>query len=206
MNEFYSITIGRQLGSGGLQIGKMLSERLAIHCYDKELIQLASSESGLSKEFFEKVDERSSRSFFSGLFGFRAGYIGDSSGNYLTNESLFNIQSNVISELANNESCIFVGRCADYILREKSKCLSIFITANLDDRIDRIRKDTDMNREDALALIERTDKKRAGYYNYFSNKTWGMSTSYDLCINTSVFSMDEIIHIVTDYVRKHYLS
>jgi cytidylate kinase len=195
----YVITIGRQLGSGGLQIGNLLAQKLNIPCYDKELIQIASRESGLGKEFFEKADEKESFNLFGNFFNFRTGYLGDNSGNYLCNENLFKIQSDVIQSLAEESSCIFVGRCADYILRHHPHCLKIFITADLQDRVSRIMHDNQVTEKAALALIEQMDKKRASYYNYFSNKIWGMSTSYDLCINSSVFGMDKIIEFLEVY-------
>ncbi|GHT50924.1 cytidylate kinase [Bacteroidia bacterium] len=195
----YIITIGRQLGSGGKMIGGLLSERLGIPCYDKELIELAATESGLGKEFFEKIDEKSSHSFLGNLFGFRSGFMGDNSGNYLSNEMLFKIQSDVIRNLA-EKSGIFVGRCADYILRDHPHCLKIFITANTEDRINRISHDQGISKEKAAALIEEIDRKRAAYYNYFNNKTWGMAASYDLCINSSVFSEEDIIGIIIKQV------
>jgi len=196
MNENYIITIGRQLGSGGKEIGKRLSEKLGIPCYDKELIQLASRESGLGKEFFEKMDEKSSHGFFSNLFGFRSGYVGDNSGNYLCNEALFKIQSDVIRLLAEKESCIFVGRCADYILRNHPNCIQIFITANMEDRILRLCQNENISEIEAKTLIEQTDRKRANYYSFYSNKTWGMASSYNICINSSVFSIEEICNII----------
>ena len=180
----YVITIGRQLGSGGKQVGVILSQRLNIPCYDKELIQLASRESGLGKEFFEKIDEKSSHSFFGNFFGFRTGFVGDS--NYLCNETLFQIQSDVIKQLAEKESCIFVGRCADYILRNHPRRLSVFISARMDDRIERIRRERNVSEKEAIALIEQADKRRSAYYNYYSNKVWGMAASYDLCVDSSV--------------------
>jgi cytidylate kinase len=188
------ITIGRQLGSGGKQIGDALAQRLHIPCYDKELIQIASRESGLIPEFFEKADEKSSRSFFGTFVGFRSGYTGDC--NYLCNETLFKIQSDVIRELAQRESCIFVGRCADYILRDHPRCLNVFVSACMPDRIRRICDSHHLSEKEAAALIEQTDRRRADYYNYYSNKTWGMATSYDLCINSSVFSLDAILAII----------
>ncbi|GHU70668.1 cytidylate kinase [Bacteroidia bacterium] len=200
----YIITIGRQLGSGGKQIGELLSQKLGIPCYDKELIHLASRESGLGKEFFEKADEKSSFSLFGSYFGFRSGYMGGGSGNYLTNENLFQIQSEVIKELAGKESCIFVGRCADYILRNHPHRLSVFISANLDDRERRIRTSRNINEKEALILIEQTDKKRSGYYNYYTNKTWGMATSYDLCVNSSVFGIEKSIEMIEEYVKTHF--
>ena len=208
MNETdkYVITIGRQLGSGGKRVGELLSNQLGIYCYDKELIQLASRESGLGKEFFEQMDEKSSRSFFGGLFGTRSGFMGDNSGNYLCNETLFKIQSDIIKDLAEKESCIFVGRCADYILRDHPRLIQIFITANLEDRIHRISQDCAINEKEARNRIEQTDKKRAAYYNYYSNKTWGMSMSYDLCINSSVLGVEETAAFILQYINKGAIS
>jgi cytidylate kinase len=202
MENKYVITIGRQLGSGGKLIGELLSQKLGIPCYDKELIQLASRESGLGKEFFENMDEKSGHSFFGNFFGFRSGYMGDNSGNYLCNETLFKIQSDVIKELAEKESCIFVGRCADYILRDHPHCLTVFISANKEDRIRRIVQNQNISEKNALILIEQTDKKRAGYYNYYSNKEWGKATSYDLCINSSVFGIETIVVLIEEHIEK----
>jgi cytidylate kinase len=198
----YIITIGRQLGSGGKLIGELLSKKLNIACYDKELIQLASRESGLGKEFFEKADEKNGLSLWGQYFGFRSGYMGYNSGNYLCNETLFKIQSDVIKELAEKESCIFVGRCADYILRNHPHCLKIFISADLKDRVERIMQDHQITEKEAKVLIEQTDKKRSTYYNYYSNKVWGMATSYDVCFNSSVFGIDEIVSHIEEYIKK----
>ncbi|MDR0427231.1 MAG: cytidylate kinase-like family protein [Dysgonamonadaceae bacterium] len=205
MDKKYVITIGRQLGSGGRYLGEQLSEKLGIPCYDKELIQLASRESGLGKEFFERADEQSKHGFFNTFFGFRSGYMGDVTGNYLSNEILFKIQSDVIKNLAEKESCIFVGRCADYILREHTKLLSIFVSAEIDDRIRIISENNKIPPENAKILIEQTDKKRAGYYNYFSNKTWGMATSYKLCFNSSFISIQDMISFIEERIKKDQL-
>jgi cytidylate kinase len=200
----YIITIGRQLGSGGKLLGGLLSEKLNIACYDKELIQIASQESGLGKELFEKMDEKSSFSILGNYWGFRSGFMGNSTNNYLCNETLFKIQSDVIRELAEKESCIFVGRCADYILRNHPRCLKVFISANNKDRLQRIAKDNRVSEKEAAILMEQIDKKRSAYYNYYSNKIWGMSISYDLCINSSVFSIEKIAEMIEAYVEEHY--
>ncbi|GHT76885.1 cytidylate kinase [Bacteroidia bacterium] len=202
MQTNYVITIGRELGSGGKRLGETLAQKLGISCYDKELILLASRESGLGKEFFEKADEKSSHGFLSSYFGFRSGYMGDS--NYLSNETLFKIQSDVIRSLAEKESCIFVGRCADYILRAHPHRLSLFIHAALEDRVRRIMEDNPVSEKQAKTLMEQTDKKRSEYYNYFSNKTWGMASSYDLCLNSSVFNLEKMASIIEDYVKNNY--
>ena len=205
MDANFTITIGRQLGSGGKKIGQILSEKLRIPCYDKELIQLASQESGLGKELFEQMDEKSQHRFFSNFFGFRAGVVGNITANYLQNETLFNIQSDVIRSLAEKESCIFVGRCADYVLRDHPRCLNIFILAKQDDRIRRISEDNQLSPKEALELINEIDKKRAGYYNYYSNKIWGMSTSYHLCINSSLLGIEKTAEFIFDYIKNYKL-
>ncbi|MDR2361314.1 MAG: cytidylate kinase-like family protein [Prevotellaceae bacterium] len=197
----YIITIGRQLGSGGKQVGEQLAQRLGIPCYDKELINLASRESGLNQRFFEKADEKSRFSICGHLFGLHSGYMTENTGNYLCNEALFKIQSDVIRKLAAESSSIFVGRCADYILREHPRCLKIFICADLHDRLARLVRMHNIPEKEARLLIEQSDKKRAGYYNYYTNKTWGMATSYDLCMNSSVFGTEEIVRMVELIVK-----
>ena len=199
--EKYTITIGRQLGSGGKLTGELLSKKLGIPCYDKELIQIASMESGLGKEFFEKADEKNSISILGNYISFRSGFMGNTGINYLSNETLFKIQSDVIRNLAEKESCIFVGRCADYILRNYRHCLKIFICADMPDRIQRICGNRPISEKEAKTLIEQTDKKRASYYNYFSNKTWGAAISYDICFNSSVLGIENIVDTVEDFIK-----
>jgi cytidylate kinase len=205
MDEKFSITIGRQLGSGGRVIGEKLASLLGISFYDKELIQIASQESGLGKEFFEKVDEKTSHSIFSGLFGLQSGYTNDIySNNYLSNETLFKIQSDVIRELAERQSAVFVGRCADYVLKDNSRCLNLFISADMNDRVKRIAEIQKMTEQKAKDYIEKMDKKRASYYNYFSNKVWGAAGSYHLCINSSVLGIDETVAFIRQFVEKRF--
>jgi hypothetical protein len=134
------ITIGRQLGSGGREIGKKLAEVLGIAYYDKEIIELTAKESGLSQRLFEEADERTQKGVPAGIFGMRFPFLGDgtiASGG-LSNEMLFKIQSDVMRNLADRQPCVFIGRCADYILRERTDCLSVFVSANDEDRIKRI--------------------------------------------------------------------
>ena len=158
MNEKFVINIGRQLGSGGREIGEKLAAELNISYYDKELIELASQESGLCKEFFEKADEKASQGLISGLFGMRFPFVTEGAmpySNCLSNDALFKIQSDVIRKLAEEKSCLFVGRCADYILRDNPRCVNIFISASLEDRIERVMSRRHITREDAEALIEK---------------------------------------------------
>jgi cytidylate kinase len=205
MNKDYVITIGRQLGSGGRIIGEKLAAQLGISFYDKELIQIAAQESGLGKEYFEKADEKKSYSIFGGLFGLR-GTIAEEpfSTYYLNNETLFKIQSDVIRRLAEKGSCLFVGRCADYVLADNPRCLNLFIFADIKDRIKRIAELQKITAEKAGDCIEKADKKRAGYYNYFSNKVWGVAESYHFCINSSVLGIDETVNLLHQLSMKRF--
>ncbi len=197
MTDKFVITIGRQLGSGGRQIGQKLSARLGIAFYDKELIRIASKESGLKEEFFERVDEQKHFSLFPGLFGIRTSVTDDFFSNYyLSNETLFKIQSDVMRRLAEEGSSIFVGRCADYVLKEHRDCLNLFISADINDRIRRIAGSHKITEEKAREIIEKTDKGRSSYYNYFSAKTWGAAESYHLCINSSLLGIDSTVDLI----------
>jgi hypothetical protein len=205
MDEKYILTIGRQLGSGGRHIGEQLASRLGIAFYDKELIQIASQESGLGKEFFEKVDEKKSHSLFGGQFPLLGTWTDEYySTNYLSNENLFQIQSDVIRELAEKQSAVFVGRCADYVLKDHPRCLNIFISAHIQDRIKRIAELQHISEKKALDMIEKTDKKRASYYNYYSNKIWGNAGSYDLCVNSSFWSIDLTISFIHQLIKQKF--
>jgi cytidylate kinase len=198
MIEKYFITIGRQLGSGGQEIGKKLTGSLGISYYDKEIINLASEESGLGKEFFEKADEKTSFSFFDNFFGMQF------SRNYLRNETLFEIQSNIIRELAKKNSALFVGRCADYILREYPYRLDIFITANKEDRIQRTAKRKGISYKEAEELNLKTDRKRKEYYNFYNNREWGKASSYHLCINSSILGIDETVSFLHRFIEQKF--
>jgi hypothetical protein len=205
MNEKYFINIGRQLGSGGRQIGEKLSAQLDIAFYDKELIQIASQESGLGKEFFEQADEKTSHSLIGGLFGMRSSLIDEIYSNYyLSNETLFQIQSDVIRGLAEKSSCIFIGRCADYVLKDYRRCLNVFISADRNDRIKRISAIQQISENKARDFIEKMDKKRAAYYNYYSNKVWGAAQSYHLCINSSVLGIEETANLIVYMAERKF--
>lgn len=199
MEKKIIVTIGRQFGSGGRIVGKKLAEQLGIAYYDKELINMASQESGICGEFFEKADERTSGSLLKALaMGFSMNNAIFQSNDYLSNESLFQIQSDVIRKVAAERSCVLVGRCADYILREDKNCINVFISADMEDRIRRTMEYNHIEQKDAEEFIHKADKSRASYYNYYTDKTWGAAESYHLCINSSVYGVDK----TTDFVRK----
>ena len=196
MNEKYIITIGRQLGSGGRIVGEQLAQKLAIGFYDKELIIRASRESGVAPAFFENADEKINPLLTGGLVG---GLFQD---NYVSNETLFKLQSDAMRAIADKESAVFVGRCADCVLREYSRTVHIFISANLEDRVSRVANYYTLSEEKALALIEKTDKKRASFYNYYSTKSWGVANSYDLCVNSSLLGVEDTTDFVFDFVKR----
>ncbi len=205
MLEKFYINIGRQIGSGGLEIGKKLAAKLKISFYDNELLQIAARESGLGKEFFEQADEKDSHSILGGSLGMRFSLTNQLyTGYFLSNENLFQIQSDVIRKLAEEKSCLFVGRCADYILKDYPRCLNIFISAEKNDRIKRIAKIQNLSEEKAGNIVEKIDKKRASYYNYYSNKIWGATSSYHLCINSSVLGIDETVNIIYNFAAKQF--
>lgn len=201
MKKDFIINIGRQLGSGGRSIAAILAKHYGITAYDRNLIELAAKESGLSQEFFENADEKKSHGFFHSLFSARAATNALGGGDsYLSNDALFKVQSDIIRDLAERESCIFVGRCADYILREHPRCINLFFTANLEDRIARMANEKGITPEQAEELIEKTDRRRADYYNFYSGKTWGAAESYDLCINTSHLGHEATAKMLIEYI------
>ena len=175
LSGHFVINLGRQLGSGGKEIGEKLAQQLGIAFYDKELINLASEESGLCREFFEKADEKASQSILGGLFGSRFPFITEGAypyNSYLSNDSLFKIQSDVIRHLAEKQSCLFVGRCADYILRDHPRCANVFVSASPEARIERLMKLHNISSEDAEELMEKADKKRSSYIIITVSRHW----------------------------------
>lgn len=205
MNDTIIITIGRQFGSGGRVIGKKLAEELGISYYDKELITLAAKESGLCTEVFEKADEKASDGL-AHAFTMGISYMGmyTPHSDILSNEGLFKIQSDAIRNLAETESCVIVGRCADYILRDHPNCISIFIHDQMENRVQRVVARQQITVEQAKELIHKTDKSRAAYYDYYTNKTWGKSSSYHLSIDASVLGIDETVAFIKSFVERKF--
>ena len=199
------MAIGRQLGSGGKAVGEALGRRLGVHVYDKQLINLAAEQSGLCTELFEQADEKKSRSLFSSLIGYLRMPFASEEGSVtdvLSSEALFKIQSDVIRDIASRESCIFVGRCADYILRENPRCVNVFLTADDADRIGRIRRRQGCTAEEARAMMERVDARRASYYNYYSSRTWGEAATYHLCVSTSPLGDEGTADFILEFAAR----
>ena len=182
------ITIGRQFGSGGRAIGKLVAQKLGIPFYDKEIIKHIAQESGLSHEILDDYDEKPTNSF---LYSLSLGAY--TYGNSITgipempmSDKIFVIQSDVIKKLAKEGPCVIVGRCAESVLKDEVDYLSVFIHTDTDSRIKRVSEYDNISRNEAAERIRKTDKKRASYHNYYSELKWGAATSYDLCINSKI--------------------
>ena len=198
------INVGRQLGSGGHDIGRMLALDFQAKYYDRELMNLAAKESGFSEKFFEENDEK--KGFFKGLFNVQTSHLSGGS-MYKTNfsqESLFQFQSEAIIKAAREGSCVFVGRCADYVLRDFGNTVNIFISAPMSFRIEQIMNKQHLDSEAARKFIEPKESKRAAYYNYYTGKKWGAAESYDLCIDTSILGIMETEKLIADFIRKKF--
>ena len=202
MDNNVIINVGRQLGSGGHDIGKMLATDFDARYYDKEILKLAAQESGFSKEFFEQNDER--HGFLRSVFHARAPHITDSNfyQNNFSQESLFKFQSDAIRKAAQEGSCVFVGRCADYVLRDFKNVVNIFITATMEFRIANVMNKMGVEADEARKIIEHGERRRAEYYNYYTGKKWGVATSYDLCIDSSILGLEATEQFVAEFVRK----
>jgi cytidylate kinase len=192
------ISIGRQFGAGGRTIGKKLAERFGFKYYDKELITLAAKEIGFDVDIFEKADEKPGFiRFFQNLMGGEC--LAD---NYMSNTSLFKVQSDVIKKLAEDGPCVIVGRCSDYVLRNNPKLVSVFLSANEEDKVKLVTKRSGVSEEKALKLIRNTNSKRADYYNTYSGREWGVASNYHLCIDVSSLGIDKTVDFIEKFVRE----
>lgn len=197
------ITIGRQYGSAGYEIGKKLASDLGVKLYDKEMLKRAAKESGLCEELFETHDERPTNSFLYSLV-MDTYSLGFSSGTYADmpiNHKVFLAQFDTIKKIAEEESCVMVGRCADYALEEYDNVINIFVYADLEQRIRRVAREFDISDAKAKDIITKNDKKRASYYNYYTNKTWGEAKGYDLCINSAKLGIDGAVEVIKQYIE-----
>lgn len=204
MAEKIIVTIGRQFGSGGRMIGKQLAERLGVSFYNREIIELAAKKSGMSEEAFDKVDETAASSL---LYSIATGaYM---FGNYVSpqvdlplNDKLFIIQSEIIKNIASKESCVIVGRCASYILKDRHDVVNVFIHADKDRRKERAIKEYGISANKADGYLSKIDKKRHTYYNYYTGEKWGNSLNYHLCLDSSELGIDGCVHMIEEYIKE----
>lgn len=200
------ITVSRQYGSGGRVIAKALAERLGIAYYDKELIVLAAKESGFAEEIFEESEDKTPNSLLyslvMGTYGMGAQGIGVP--DMPIGDKVFLIQSNLIRSLAEKESAVFVGRCADYVLEGKEDTTNIFIHAPLEKRVERAVAQYGLAQEKSESAVLRIDKRRANYYNYYANRKWGKIDNYELSIDSSKLPIDDTVTMLQKYVEMKY--
>ena len=203
MEEKYVITIGRQFGSGGKEIGFELAKRLNIRCYDKELLEVAAKNSGLCEDIFATHDEKPTNSFLYSLVmdTYSAGYATPGFVDVPISQKVFLAQFDAIKALAQKENCVIVGRCADYALEEMPNLIRVFISADLPNRISRIQERFQLTEHKAKDLIQKTDKKRASYYNYYTNKRWGDCASYDLSINSAKLGIQGSVDLICEHLN-----
>ena len=196
------ITIGRQLGGGGGCLAKELNRRLGLPVYNKELICEAAKKSGLRESLFASADEQDSNVVSLGGGLSVDNFAGSFCSGYINNDTLFGIQCQTIEALADQGPCIIVGRCADYVLRERKNVLSVFVVADLEERIERIAHERGLSLREAESLIAQSEKRRAAYYNHYTFKKWGAAESYDLCLNASKLSIEACADLVMAAIEK----
>ncbi|MCI5529961.1 MAG: cytidylate kinase-like family protein [Blautia sp.] len=186
------ITIGREYGSAGRQIGQEVAKYFGIKCYDKELLEHAANDSGICKELFENHDEKPTNSFLYSLVmdTYSFGYSSAGFTDMPINHKVFLAQFDAIKKLASEGPCVMVGRCADYALSDNKDCFSVFVHADLDWRINRISSKYGKSPKEAKDMINKTDKSRASYYNYYTNKKWGSAAGYSLCLDSSKLGIE----------------
>ena len=204
MSNNVVITIARQYGSGGREIGERVAETLGIRTYDRELITMAAENSGLHEDVLLHADETATNSLLytlamgSNAFGV-AGHFGY---HVPINDKLFVLQSDVIREAAEREPCVIVGRAANYVLRDNPRLLSVFVYADLPDRKRRVMERHDVSESKAMDVINKTDRRRSSYYNYYTGNKWGKLTEYDLAINSSLLGIDGSAAVIATMAKR----
>ncbi len=197
------INIGRQLGSGGRTIGRLLAQELGMDYYDKEILDIAANESGFCTEIFERSDEH--KGFFQSFFGNVMPVFGHATDFYqsqVSDENLFRLQSDAIRKaVAQGRGGVFIGRCADYVLRDYPNCLNIFLSADSADRIALIAERQQVSADEARKMMQRGDERRAAYYNYYATGKWGEASNYHLCVNTSKLGMEQTAQFILQFIK-----
>lgn len=199
-NQIY--TIGREFGSGGQYVGEELAKRLGVKLYDKDLLQQAAKESGFCEEIFENHDEKPTNSFLYSLVMDTYSANGYTTASFLDmplNHKVFLAQFETIKKIAERESCVIVGRCADYALAEHPDCINVFVKADMKERVKLVAKRANLTENKAKEMIFKQDKQRASYYNYYTSKKWGDSKSYDLCLDSGKLGIDGCVEMILKF-------
>lgn len=200
------ITIARQYGSGGKTIGQMLAKDMGIPVYSREILRMASDDSGIREEMFNQADERLRNN---PLFGaskkiYKGGLIAPSSGDFVSDENLFNYQAKVIKDLAERGSCVLVGRCADFVLKDRDDVVSVFIHAPKDYCMARALERNDMSEKEMEKFIAKTDKYRGDFYHYYTGNIWSDARNYDLCLNSSKLGFEKCVEEIKSYIQVRF--
>lgn len=199
------ITIAREFGSGGHQIGEMLSKKLGIPYYDKDLIKLASEDSGINEGLFGLADEKSKSGLFKKTKVYDGGIAKPDSADFTSEENLFSYQAKIIKELADKKSpCIIIGRCADFILADRKNTLKLFIWADKENCIKNTMDVCGFDRRDAEKQVEKINRERSAYYKAHTGHEWSDVRNYDLCINTSEHGFEKCVEIIGNYIDVMY--
>ena len=201
------ITIARSYGSGGKTLGKLLADKMGINCYDREIIRMASDSSGINEELFGRVDEKLKKSPLFGIVRSNPykgdGVIPPESSNFVSDDNLFNYQAQVIKELAEKESCVIIGRCADYVLKDNPNVIRLYLYAPLEDCIKRVMAQNSITEKETIKKIETIDKYRSDYYKYYTGKEWNDARNYDFCLNTTCMSYEKLIQVVENIISMY---
>lgn len=194
------ISIGRQHGSGGREIARLLAQELGIKCYDKEIVDEAAKHSDFSRDLINAYDEKRMSAFMlhAGGYGLNE--------NFRLNMQVVSAQFDAIREIASKGDCIFVGRCADYILRDRSDLVSVFILGDMDERLKCLERRQGLDVATARKKIKEVDKDRSSFYKYYSDQVWGDAQNYDLCINSSRLGVEGTVKVIMDYIKTRGLK
>jgi cytidylate kinase len=207
MNKNLVITIARQYGSGGREIGVRVAELLGIKSYDKELITMAAQKSGMSPEAVGKADEKATSSLLytlamgSSVYGNTHGHL-----DMPINDKLFITQSEIIKELTEESDCVIIGRCGDYVLRDHPRVISVFIYADFDSRVERVMRQHGLSEADAKSLVTKTDKRRTNYYNFYTGRKWGKYDHYHASLDSGLLGIEGTARIIADIAKQYSLD
>lgn len=203
MKRNIAVTIARQYGSGGREIGNRVAELLGVKVYDRELITMAASKSGLPADSLDHVDEKATNSLLYTLAMGSSLFYGSNTGfNMPVNDKLFIVQSEIIGNIADRESCVIVGRCGDYVLRNHPGTLSVFVYAPAEERIKRIMERHSVGYDEAKELMNKTDRRRINYYNFYTGRKWGKFDHYDLMIDSHLLGTEGTAQIIADMAER----
>ncbi|MCR4567388.1 MAG: cytidylate kinase-like family protein [Pseudobutyrivibrio sp.] len=195
------ICIARSYGSGGLTLAKKLGAEFGIPVYDREILRIASDQSGINEELFGQVDEHVRKIILTAKGKYKGKPLTPEYAAFTSDDNLFELQADVIKRIADAQSCIFVGRCADYILKDRPYVLSLFFYASEEDCLKRLRKQVSGTDDELIKRMHDIDKHRADYYRYYTGRDWNDARNYDFCLDTGVMDYDKLVEVVKSYIE-----